>query len=203
MSAAPPTEAAPRELELAEEEVFEEFVRRGWCDGLPIVPPTPERVAAMVAAGGVDPVKSFGVMPPLWRECTVEKIAINAVMAGCVPAHFPVLLAAVQALLDTADDVWGTADMVLKVKEPIAEEYARMREGQTLFTYLHLAADKPLTEELLARKVTAIASSRPFTVAHGIAISTSQPASLSSRLVGVPRKLIALSRSAFHETSPG
>ena len=47
--------------------------------------------------------------------------------------------------------------MVLKVKEPIGEEYHRMREGLTLFTYLHLAADKPLTEELLARKVTAIA----------------------------------------------
>jgi alanine dehydrogenase len=47
--------------------------------------------------------------------------------------------------------------MVLKVKEPVAEEYDRMREGQTLFTYLHLAADKPLTEELVKRKVTGIA----------------------------------------------
>ena len=54
-----------------------------------------------------------------------------------------------------ADEVWGTADMVLKVKEPVAEEYHRMREGLTLFTYLHLAADKPLTEELVKRKVTA------------------------------------------------
>src|SRR3954469_334032 len=60
-------------------------------------------------------------------------------------------------MLESADDVWGTADMVLKVKEPVAEEYARMREGLTLFTYLHLAADKPLTEELLNRKVTGIA----------------------------------------------
>jgi len=60
-------------------------------------------------------------------------------------------------ILDGPDEVWGTADMVLKVKEPIAEEYPRMREGQTLFTYLHLAADQPLTEELLKRKVTGIA----------------------------------------------
>src|SRR4029077_3318104 len=60
-------------------------------------------------------------------------------------------------ILDGPDEVWGTSDMVLKVKEPIAEEYHRMREGLTLFTYLHLAADKPLTEELLARKVTGIA----------------------------------------------
>ncbi|NUR10093.1 MAG: alanine dehydrogenase [Nocardioidaceae bacterium] len=66
-------------------------------------------------------------------------------------------VAAGATILDTADDVWGTADTVLKVKEPIAEEYARMRDGQTLFTYLHLAADKALTEELLARNVTAIA----------------------------------------------
>src|SRR5580698_10752340 len=51
-------------------------------------------------------------------------------------------------VLPTADDVWGTGDLILKVKEPIAEEYHRMREGQTLFTYLHLAADRPLTEEL-------------------------------------------------------
>jgi alanine dehydrogenase len=66
-------------------------------------------------------------------------------------------VAAGARILPTADDVWGTADLVLKVKEPIEEEYHRMREGQTLFTYLHLAADKRLTEELLARKVTAIA----------------------------------------------
>jgi len=56
-----------------------------------------------------------------------------------------------------ADTVWGEADMVLKVKEPIEEEYHRLREGLVLFTYLHLAADKRLTEELMARKVTAIA----------------------------------------------
>jgi alanine dehydrogenase len=60
-------------------------------------------------------------------------------------------------ILDTADDVWATGDLILKVKEPIEPEYHRMREGQTLFTYLHLAADKPLTEELVKRKVTGIA----------------------------------------------
>jgi alanine dehydrogenase len=60
-------------------------------------------------------------------------------------------------ILDSADEVWGNAEMVLKVKEPIAEEYHRMHEGLTLFTYLHLAADKPLTDELINRKVTGIA----------------------------------------------
>ncbi len=60
-------------------------------------------------------------------------------------------------ILDEADDVWGEADMVMKVKEPIASEYHRLREGLTLFTYLHLAADEPLTKELVAKKVTGIA----------------------------------------------
>src|ERR687890_413098 len=66
-------------------------------------------------------------------------------------------VAAGATILGAADDVWATADLILKVKEPVAQEYERMREGQTLFTYLHLAADKPLTEELMSRKVTAIA----------------------------------------------
>jgi alanine dehydrogenase len=66
-------------------------------------------------------------------------------------------LAAGAKVLDTADDVWATGDLVLKVKEPIAEEYHRMREGQVLFTYLHLAASRECTEALLDRKVTAIA----------------------------------------------
>jgi alanine dehydrogenase len=60
-------------------------------------------------------------------------------------------------IIDAADDVWAESDMVLKVKEPVAEEYHRMREGLVLFTYLHLAADLPLTEELVNRKVTGIA----------------------------------------------
>lgn len=60
-------------------------------------------------------------------------------------------------LLDSADDVWAEAEMVVKVKEPIDPEYPRMREGQLLFTYLHLAPDKKLTAELLKRKVTGIA----------------------------------------------
>ena len=60
-------------------------------------------------------------------------------------------------ILDTAEQVWDDAEMIIKVKEPIASEYGLMREGQLLFTYLHLAADRPLTEELLRRKVTSIA----------------------------------------------
>jgi alanine dehydrogenase len=66
-------------------------------------------------------------------------------------------VAAGAKMLPGADDVWDSADMILKVKEPVAEEYSRLREGQTLFTYLHLAADRPLTDELVARRVTSVA----------------------------------------------
>jgi len=66
-------------------------------------------------------------------------------------------VAAGATILTGADDVWGTGDLVLKVKEPIAEEYHRMRPGQVLFTYLHLAASKECTDALLDRRVTGIA----------------------------------------------
>ena len=61
------------------------------------------------------------------------------------------------SILPTADDVWETGDLILKVKEPIAEEYHRMRDGQVLFTYLHLAASRDCTDALLKQGVTAIA----------------------------------------------
>jgi len=60
-------------------------------------------------------------------------------------------------MLATADEVWQTGDMVMKVKEPIAAEYDRMREGQLLFTYLHLAAEQKCTDALLKNKVTGVA----------------------------------------------
>jgi alanine dehydrogenase len=60
-------------------------------------------------------------------------------------------------IIESADDVWAKAEMIVKVKEPIAPEYPRMRPGQLLFTYLHLAPDRELTKELLDRKVTGIA----------------------------------------------
>ncbi len=66
-------------------------------------------------------------------------------------------VAAGATILDTADDVWAEGDLMLKVKEPIAEEYHRMRQGQILFTYLHLAADRACTDALLANGVTGIA----------------------------------------------
>jgi len=60
-------------------------------------------------------------------------------------------------ILDTADEVWAKSEMIIKVKEPVAEEYHRMRKGQILFTYLHLAASRECTDALITAGVTAIA----------------------------------------------
>jgi hypothetical protein len=85
--------------------VLAEFCAREWCDGLPVVPPTEERVRAML--GDAKPDVSLGAMPPLWRQATVEKLAVNAVMAGCEPAYFPVIVAAVKAMLDPSFNLYG------------------------------------------------------------------------------------------------
>jgi hypothetical protein len=100
-------DAVIRELRVPEEDVYTEFVKREWCDGLPIVPPTPERVRAMLAACPEDPARVLGVMPPIWREASIEKLAVNAVMAGCEPAYFPVVVAAVKAVLEPAFNLYG------------------------------------------------------------------------------------------------
>jgi len=85
--------------------ILEEFSSRNWGDGLPIIAPTEERVQRML--GGRDGAKSLGMMPPLWRQVTLEKLAVNAVMAGCEPRAFPIIVAAVEAMLDRAFNLYG------------------------------------------------------------------------------------------------
>ena len=99
------TDSAPLTLPDSVDAVLTAFTERRWCDGLPIVPPTEERVQVML--GGRDGAVSLGAMPPLWRQATVEKVAVNAVMAGCEPAYFPIVLAAVEAMLDPAFNLYG------------------------------------------------------------------------------------------------
>jgi hypothetical protein len=71
----------------------------GCTDGLPVVIPTPERVERMVLAAVADSTLSLGVMGPLGSNTSIEKVAINTVMAGCTPDHFPIVIAALRALL--------------------------------------------------------------------------------------------------------
>jgi len=83
----------------AEDEI-EALFDRGWSDGLPLVPPTEARVLRMLAGTGRAPDELIGRVPSDLAECTVEKIAVNAVMAGCKPEYLPVVIAAVEAVLE-------------------------------------------------------------------------------------------------------
>jgi hypothetical protein len=85
-------------------EALELFFRNGWTDGLPIVPPTEERVRHMLAAVPREPDESLGFYRERGRRITVEKVAVNAVMAGCLPEYFPVVLAIAEVMLDPEHD---------------------------------------------------------------------------------------------------
>src|SRR6218665_1255190 len=84
-----------------------EALANGWGDGLPLIPPTEERVQEFLVKGGRFPDELIAVLPPLRAECTVEKIAINAVMAGCSGEAMPLLCAAVEAMADSRFDLAG------------------------------------------------------------------------------------------------
>jgi len=91
---------AARRVEVGSlEDEMEACFKRGWTDGLPVVPPTEERVLRMLEGTTRSPDEHVGIVPPNYNDCTVEKIAINAVMAGCKPEYLPVVLAAVEAVL--------------------------------------------------------------------------------------------------------
>src|SRR5271155_2049077 len=81
------------------ESINEQFYQRRMTDGLPIIPPTQERVARMLAGTKRSADQSLGSIGPRYGQATIEKIAINAVMAGCAPEYMSVLVAAVEALL--------------------------------------------------------------------------------------------------------
>ena len=89
-----------RKIELAEsEDIMEACFERGWSDGLPLVPPTPLRVTRMLSSTDRSANEIVGSVPPDNRPCTIEKIAINAVMAGCKPDYLQVVIAALKAAL--------------------------------------------------------------------------------------------------------
>src|SRR5262245_15538281 len=107
-------------------DLIDQCYEAGWTDGLPVIPPTPDRVAAMV--GDRDPKETIAVLEPGRGVATIEKIAANAVMAGCLPSYFPVVLAAVRASADPDFGLEGVLTTIhsqspmLVVNGPIAEE---------------------------------------------------------------------------------
>ena len=89
------------------EAVNDYLYAQGMTDGLPVVPPTPERVEAMVAGSSRRPEEVISLIPPLFREASVEAVAVNAVMAGCLPEYMPLVIAAVEAACQAAFNLNG------------------------------------------------------------------------------------------------
>jgi hypothetical protein len=108
--------------------LHEFLFERGWTDGLPVVPPTAEAVAAMLAAVKRAPGETVGPIPPRMRVGTIEKCAVNAVMAGCRPEYFPVVLAALDAVLDPAFRLYqiqtatNTSSPLLIINGPVVQQ---------------------------------------------------------------------------------
>ena len=117
---------------------IETYFEKGWTDGLPVVPPTEEKIWAMLDALGKQPEDILGEIPVRARKITAEKLAINAVLAGCLPVYAPVLLAVTEALCDPAFSAHGptasTSGMgvLIIVNGPIASQIG-MNAGENLF----------------------------------------------------------------------
>ncbi len=128
-----------RQIEVSPlEDEMEACFDRGWSDGLPVVPPTPVRVLKMLSGTTRSPDEIIGNIPPDLAECTVEKVAINAVMAGCKPEYLPVVLAAVEAALidqfcmhGLLATTWFSGPIVI-VNGPIAKRIGMNSRGNVL-----------------------------------------------------------------------
>ena len=128
-----------RRITLGEEEdEHEAMFARGWSDGLPLVPPTEERVLRMLDGTNRDPQEVLGLVPPDLTPATVEKIAINAVMAGCKPEYLPVVLAAAEAVLEEDFAMHGVlattmfVGPVVVVNGPIRQRIGMNAKGNAL-----------------------------------------------------------------------
>jgi hypothetical protein len=116
-----------RQIELDDSlDDIEAGYERGWSDGLPVVPPTPLRVLRMLKGTQRRPDEIIGRIPPADAECSIEKIAINAVLAGCLPEYLPVVISAVEAALERTFSMHGVlattdfAGPVIIVNGPVA-----------------------------------------------------------------------------------
>jgi hypothetical protein len=118
-----------RKIEYADtDDPVELCYSRGWTDGLPVTPPTDERVIAMLKGTTRRPGEVIGKIPPFLAECTIEKAAVNAVLAGCKPEYLPVLLAAIEAALEPVFTLHGVlattyfSGPIIVVNGPIARK---------------------------------------------------------------------------------
>jgi hypothetical protein len=125
-------------IENSDEVINNLFIERGWSDGLPIIPPTEERIQRMLSfLGDKDPQEVVAVLPPRSGAATLEKIAINAVMAGCLPEYLPVIVAALKALSDDKFTLRGVQSTthpcspLIVVNGPIARKIGLNSKGNS------------------------------------------------------------------------
>ena len=121
-------EPGPREVIFTGslDEVEQHFLDKGWSDGLPIIPPTPDRVSRFLAATSSEPDTVLGILPPELREITITNIAANGVMAGCRPEYMPVLVAVARCVTDPRfrpEDLTSTFGLepLIVVSGPVVE----------------------------------------------------------------------------------
>ena len=122
----------------------EYYFEQGWTDGLPVVPPTAEKIGAFLHAVDRSPSEILGTEPVRGRVVTLEKVAINAVMAGCLPKYFPVALAAMEAMLEPEHNLHAVtvstmgAAPLLVVNGPVVKEIG-LNSGVSVFGPGHRA----------------------------------------------------------------
>ena len=130
---------ASKKVQLQEtDDPIEFYFEQGWTDGLPVVPPTGEKIGAFLDAVGRSPSEILGTELVRGRVVTVEKVAINAVMAGCRPEYFPVVLATIEAMLEPEHNLHAVtvstmgAAPLLVVNGPIVNEIG-LNSGVSVF----------------------------------------------------------------------
>lgn len=129
------THESPTLLRLHADDALEHFHRQGWTDGLPVVLPTPERVAAVLDENGWAPDEVVGTLPTLGIEVTARSVAICLVMAGGLATHFPIAVAGAAAMLDPRFNLnavlasTGGAAVVVLVSGPLAAEAGMNARG--------------------------------------------------------------------------
>ena len=138
-------ELASKKVQLQEtDDPIEYYFERGWTDGLPVVPPTAEKIGAFLDAVGRSPSEILGTEPVRGRVVTVEKVAINAVMAGCRPEYFRVVLATIEAMLEPEHNLHAVtvstmgAAPLLVINGPVATEIG-LNSGVSVFGPGHRA----------------------------------------------------------------
>ena len=141
MSVSPvtPHSLTSKRLEFADDAAaMEYYAEQGWTDGLPVVPPTPVRVARFLDQAGRPTAAIIGTEPTKGRVITTEKVAINAVMAGCLPEHLPLILAAIEAICEPKFNLHAIsvstmgAAVLTVVNGPVVGELG-LRSGVDLF----------------------------------------------------------------------